>query len=365
MATSSKWLATGFRARYRFVVVSRATGYERYRMRGVKSRSLNLSFDNDTSVKESGSVDYVGRFNIRSDLLRVYLDAEFHDGSTATEALGTYLVNMPQRNVDGRVSKGTATLTGRLTELADSQFAYPITVPEKTDPVKYASDIIKGCGLDVVYESTDYRLGAARTYGTGSEDDNCKLDAVNDLLKLAGFRAAWTDGYGVVHLTKYHEPSEGAPVWEFVEGRNARFLSEVVEERDTSGIANVVRVTYSTQDKSFVGIARDDDPDSELSTVSQGREIVRTETLSDVPEKASDKEIQALADKKAKELLGTEQSIIHRVKLSTVWCPIRYGDTVRIDYPSAEVSGLFAVRTMSPTGEPGALMDVELRRFER
>lgn len=367
MATSDteRWLSKGFKSRLRFMVVSRSTGADLRLLRGIKPRTLQLSWNDDTSIKESGTVDYAGRFNIGSDLLRVHLDAEFHDGSTATSTLGTYIVSTPERTANGSASRGTLQMYGRLQELADSQFMMPVTVPASADPVEVAAGFIRGQGLECVFEQTDYRLGAERTYGVGGDGDDSILDAVNDLLKYAGFRSAWTDGYGVVHLTKYREPSKSAPVWEFIEGANARFLSEVTEERDTHGVANVVRVTYSTQEKSFVGIARDDDPDSEFSTLNQGRTICRTESLSDVPDESTDEQIQKLVDDKAKELLGTEQSVIHRITLSTVWCPIRYGETARIEYPSADINGLFSIRTMSPTGEPGVLMDVELRRYER
>lgn len=367
MATYSgtPWLAKGFTASFRFMVVSRSFGGETRRLRGIRPGSLQLSCNDSTSVKESGTVDYVGNADIGSDLLRVYLDAEFHDGTKESVALGTYLVNAPERTVDGRVSRGTLSLTGRLQELADAQFARPLTVKAGANPVEEAAHIVGMYGLRCAYEHTDYKTGAARTYGTGGNGDESVLDAVNDLLELAGFRSARTDAYGMVHFNKYVEPTDSIPVWYFEEGANARFLSEVTEERDMSGVANVVRVTYSTQDKSFVGIARDDDPKSAFSTVAQGREICRTETLSDVPEKATGKQIQQLADKKAAELLRTGQSVIHRITLSTVWCPIWYHQTARISYPSAGIDGVFAIRTINTTGSPGALMEVELRRFER
>ena len=361
----SPWLGSGFTSRFRFVVVSRSTGLELRRLHGIKPRSLQLSFNDSTSVKESGTVDYAGRVSVGSDLLRVYLDVDFHDGTTELVALGTYLVNAPERTADGAVSTGTMSLDGRLQELSDSQLIFPITLSEGSNPVAVAAALIRQRGLECVCDDTDYRVGGQRTYGVGGDGDESVLDAVNDLLGLAGFRSAWTDGYGVVHLTRYAEPSSSAPTWEFVEGAGARFMSEVTEERDAYGVANVVRVTYSSQSRSFAGVARDDDPDSEFSTVTQGREICRTETLSDVPENATDEQIDDLVKRKAMELLRTEQSVIHRVTLSSVWCPIRYGDTVRLDYPSAGISGLYSVRTMGPTGNPGALMDIELRRFER
>ena len=59
-----------------------------------------------------------------------------------------------------------------------------------------------------------------------------KLDAVNDLLDLAGYSSARTDEYGRVILEKYVEPGKRQPKWTFQEGANATFLTTMTDERD-------------------------------------------------------------------------------------------------------------------------------------
>lgn len=361
----SKWLGPGFLASYRFVRVSRKTGYEVGAVKGIKSKTLSICRDDDSDTKESGSVEYAGRLDFGSDYMRVYLDATFHDGSKETVPLGTFMVSCPSVTADGSVSSGTAELDGRLKAASEDQYEHPITVPAGANAVEEAAKVLRGCGLTVVTEASSYKLGSPRTYGSDSDETATKLEMANDLLALASFRDAWTDGNGVVHLTPINEPDATAPVWEFIEGRNARFLSQVVEERDISSVKNLVRVTYSTQEKSFVGIARDDDPKSEFSTVTLGRVISVTERLSDVPDDASDQQIQTMANEKAKELLTGAQSVARIVKLVSAHCPVWYGDTVRIDYASAGISGLFNVVSMSPSDPHGNMTELTLRRYER
>ena len=50
-----------------------------------------------TDVFEGASLEYRGSFDIGTDLIRVYPDATFEDGSNESCALGTFIVNSPQR----------------------------------------------------------------------------------------------------------------------------------------------------------------------------------------------------------------------------------------------------------------------------
>ncbi len=361
----SKWLRPGFLASYRFVRVSRKTGYEVGTVRGIKSKTLSISRDDDSDTKESGSVEYAGKLDFGSDFMRVYLDATYHDGSRETVPLGTFMVSCPSRNADGLVSGGTAELDGRLKAAAEAQYEHPITVSAGSNAVSKAAEVLRSCGLTVVAEASSYKLGAPRTYGADAREDATKLEMVNDLLSLASFRSAWTDGNGTVHLTPLKGPDETAPIWDFTEGVNARFLSQVTEERDISSVKNLVRVTYSTQKKSFVGIAKDESPNSEFSISNLGRVVSVTERLSDVPDDASDQQIQSLANARAREVLESTQSVPRIVKLTTAHCPVWYGDTVRIDYLSASISGAFKVVSMSSNDPHGNMTELTLRRYER
>lgn len=78
---------------------------------------------------------------------------------------------------------------------------------------------------------------------------------INDLLDLAGFRAAKTDPYGRIILRKYVNPMEAAPKWEFVEGASAKFESDMTDERDITDAANHVVVRYADETNVVVGEA--------------------------------------------------------------------------------------------------------------
>lgn len=358
-----RWLDP-FRTSIRVVRVSRATGEECGVVANVRpGGSITRNLDTDTY--ESAQLEYEGSWDVGADLVRVYLDATFYrTGETASEPLGTFLSDAPSRDVDGALASGTATLDGRLAELADDAFEDAHTVAAGADPVAAAAAIARGCGLEVVADPTAYRLAEARTYGLG--DDESKLSVVNDLLSLAGFSAARTDPMGRVLMRRYVEPADKAPAWAFEEGPLARFESEATDELDGSEVANVVLAIFETTDETVVGTAVDDDPASRWGVPALGRRKVARYRYDELPEGPTAQAREAAADAKAAEVLRTQQSAVHRVTLSGIYAPASCGDVVSVEYPSAGISGRFAVRTEDiDLSAAGCLTKYEVREFTR
>ena len=349
-----------FTATYRFMRVSRSTGYETAQLDGIKGGTLQLN--QDTATFESATLGTASYFDLGADLVRGYLDAEWEDGTAESVCLGTWLATIPGRSVDGVQETCTAYCDGRLQELQDDSFSAPVTVDAGENIVSTAAAIAQQAGLTVVYTPSDAVLGSAWTFGMqsqGEEDGGSKLDAVNSLLSLAGYSAASTDALGRVVMAPYVDPDRRTPVWTFEEGVNATFLSKAEEERDSRDVCNVVLAIYESDEQTTIGEAVDDDPMSPYSTVRLGRRKVAKYTY-------NDSATQAKADAKAAELLKTQQSTIRRVKLSHVHCPARVGDVVQVKWPSAGISGTYVVRTQTvDIGSAGCLTQSELRAFER
>lgn len=349
-----------FTATYRFMRVSRSTGYETAQLDGIKGGTLQLN--QDTATFESATLGTASYFDLGSDLVRCYLDAEWDDGTAESVCLGTWLATIPGRSVDGVQETCTAYCDGRLQELQDDSFSAPVTVDAGENIVSTAAAIAQQAGLTVVYTPSDATLGTAWTFGLesqGEEDGGSKLDAVNSLLSLAGYGSASTDTMGRVVMAPYVDPDRRTPVWTFEEGLNATFLSKAEEERDSRDVCNVVLAIYESDEQTTIGEAVDDDPMSPYSTVRLGRRKVAKYTY-------NDSATQAKADAKAAELLKTQQSTIRRVKLSHVRCPARVGDVVQVKWPSAGISGTYVVRTQTvDIGSAGCLTQSELRAFER
>ena len=348
-----------FRSSYRFVRVSRATGYELGQLDYI--REGNLSVNRDTATYESARAQTTSSADVGSDFVRCYLDASWEDGTTESVCLGTWLLSIPERTVTDASEECSAYLDGRLVELEEDGFSAGICLPAGTNMVAYAKGIAEGAGLEVVAEPSSATLGTPWAFGLGSEEDEdgTKLDAINALLQMAGFGSAKTDPYGRVVMAPNASPSTTEPAWVFAEGATATFLREAKEERDSRDVCNVVQAVYESEDGTTVGEAVDSDPASPYSTVTLGRRKFKRYTYHGTA-------TQAQADAKAQELLETQQSTIRRVTLRHVWCGARVGDVVEVRWPSAGISGRYVIRTQDiDLGSPGCLTTSELRAFER
>lgn len=347
-----------FHSEYRFMRVSRSSGAETARLAGFLDGG-SIERNADTQVKEKGSVTHSGPLDLGADLVRVYLDATgMYTGWSASVPLGTFLPSTTSRDVEGAVSTCKVDLTGRLGELAQDQFERPVSVPSGADPVAKAAEIARSAGLDVIADASPYRLSTAWTFGLDNKDGDSKLDAVNDLLEIAGFSSAATDPMGRVLMRSYAPPGEREPVHAFAEGKDARFLRTMTDERDVSRVANVVVVVYSDQESTVIGTAVDSDPRSPYSTTSMGRRIVARYEYSDAA-------TQRQADAKAAELLKTNQSVVRRVTFTHTYAPLTVGDVVSMDYATGGVRESLAIRTQAIDLGAGCTVKCEGRSYGR
>lgn len=353
-----------FAASYRFMRVNRKTGLDVERLRNIRNGG-SIERNQDTSY-ETGKIDYLGTLDLGSDLLRIYLDATFPDDTTVSEPLGTFVVSTPKRSTGYNSSE--ADLSGRLSEVAEDEFDAPRSLAAGSNAVGEAAKLLREVGLEVIADPSDFTLTTTwviGAIGNGESNYATRLKAVNALLDAAGFSSASCDPMGRVLLRRYVEPDKRAPAMVMEEGKWARFEDGGTEELDKSGVANVVHVDYSTSDESIRGTAIDSDPNSQYSTVTRGWRKSAKYTKSELPAGSTAAERQANANAEAATLLRTQQSAIHRLKVTHVYAPVGVSDAIEVRWPSAGIFGNFAIRKQTLTLVGGCPMKLEMRRFER
>ena len=116
-----------FKVAYRVMRVNRNTGLETGRLDWVISGG-SIERNQDTNICESGSLTVEGATDLGTDRLRIWADCTWHDGSTASVPLGTFLPNIPKRSVNGKESSSQLDLYGLLQEVDDDMFESPITI---------------------------------------------------------------------------------------------------------------------------------------------------------------------------------------------------------------------------------------------
>lgn len=367
----ARWSERFTNTSYRFMRVDRKTGLETAVLNAFRGGTVTRN--DDTRIKESAEFPMVGHVDFGSDLVRVYMRVEWMGGESEEVVLGTFLPVVPGRSIRSGYSTAKVRMYGRLQELLDDRFSSPYTVSKGEKAVDVARRVCEDCGLTVVSEPSDYAVTETRAYGIGvsqnnSEVDDTKLGMVNDLLDLAGFRAAFTDPMGRVVFEKYRDPGEIAPSWTFDEADpSVRLDPDIEEERDYTDAANHVVVIYGPDEDGEVvaSEAWDRDPESQLSTVRRGRTITRGYSYSNLPPGKTPQERQAYADKRAKTLLSTAQSVIWRLRLHHPYIPVRVNDTVGVVYGSGDIEGKFQVRAQTLTLGGGCAVDSEVRVFRR
>ena len=82
---------------------------------------------------------------------------------------------------------------------------------------------------------------------------------------------------------RYLEPAARPIDHAFSEGEDCRVLPDLTDEQDDFDAVNVVHVDFTVQGESVRGTASDDSPESEWSTVSTGRRIVKRYQYNDLP----------------------------------------------------------------------------------
>lgn len=367
---SEDW-ADGFvKTTYRYMRVSRKTGKETGRITCLKDGAVTRN--DDTRIKESAEATMLEDYDFGADFVRIYIEVETFAGKKLTDCLGTFLPVVPSRTVNGMIAKSTLKLYGRLQEFLDDKFGTPYTVAKGANAVAVVKKVCEDMGFEVIAESSDYTVSDSRYYGVGAKQNNSetgdtKLDMINDLLDLAGFRGIYTDRMGRVVLEKYRDLNSTAPTWSFVEGANARFERSVTDEWDYTSTANHVVVRYSSTEsnQAVVGEAWDNDPNSPLSTVSRGRTITSSYTYEELPPGKTDTAKKEYANTRAQSLLNTAQSTIHRITFTCAYTPLAINDAIYFSYPTGDLQGKFSIRTITLKLSGGCPTTIEARRYTR
>lgn len=342
------------RCSIRFMQVDRQT------MRDVKELDCFLEFggeieENDlTATKVAGTLPYIHLPDIGNDYLRVY--SVHTQGDEIQEVLhGTFICSAPSSEISRKVHRGNLDIYSRLEEVQDSGIKAPLSIPQNTVAVSYATSLVNKLGLPVSADISAARLTTPWNYRAGTSN----LEIVNDLLQFAGFASATVDAYGTIGFHAYTDPSSRAPSVIFRDDEpGCIFAPTVRHDLDYFSVPNVFVATMSNLETDMVATAINDDPASIYSTVSRGREIVATEELSDIE---SQQALQDFADRRLTELSSSVES----VEVTHRFIPYQMGDGVLLSYTEAgfEMSGVAVKRRLVLS--PNMLCTTRARRFIR
>jgi len=315
----------------------------------------NISRNLNAALKESGSLPVAGPLSLGDDLVRVYYVVEDDDGNEEKIALATMHAVAETVRYSSATATAALVLYSALLTLQDTSIDASLTIAAGAVAVSEAAKICTDLGLPVVASASSKQLGTDMSFDAGTP----YLAVVNELLAYAGYWSASVDGWGRVLMEPYQDPSERAPVWDFIAGANCIFLPDVEVGSDAFSVPNKYVLTCSNPDGApLIGSYTNTDPASPFSTVTRGRTITKSETVNDAVDVAD-------LNARAKARLITETASTETVSLQHAYAPVRVADAVSLNWAAHGLSMRGAIQSQDIALVPSALTKTTLKRIWR
>lgn len=307
-------------------------------------KSCTVSRDLSAETLGSASLDVTSL--IGECYIRIYLVVT-QNKITEKFPLGTFLVQTPSLDFDGRVQNATVD-------------AYTPLIELKENPPPIGFFIPKGQNIMTnAYNLTEDHLRAPVVRSTSSEtldrdfiaspDENW-MSFLTDLIHKAKYNYG-IDEMGRILFMPIQDTASLQPVWTYDDGNSSILYSDISMSRDMYGIPNVVEVTYTTNESNVHTIrVENKDISSPLSIPNRGREIIHRVSNPELGGDVSEIAYREYANRLLRELSSIECTVSY----THGYCPVRLGDCVLINYEKAGLTNIKAkVISQSITCEPG------------
>jgi len=303
----------------------------------------------DLDSETLGSASFSITEDIGECYIRTYLVTK-QDGVKDRIPIGTYLCQTPGRNFDGKI-----------TTIEVDAYTPLIELKEKNPPLGYS--VAGGRNiLDVASQLVKENTRAPIVYGRNSallhsnfvaDVDENWLDYIKALLLESNYELM-IDEYGRTLFAPIQSLNALRPKWTFDDSNSSILYPDITLERDLYGIPNVVEIVYSKDDHYLYSKATNDDPNSPVSTISRGREIMSRITDPELPGTPTQEIIDQYARTQLRELSSLEYTITY----THGYCPVTVGDCVRLNYKRAGLNNIKAkIVRQNITFEPGCSVE--------
>lgn len=280
-----------------------------------------------TGLRQSADIDCVDYPIAIEQWIRVYLDVR-QDGDAAHVALFTGLATSPDDEYDGNLRENSLECYSVLKPADDVYLLRGWYAPAGMMGGNVIKQLLSVIPAPVNVPDESPRL----TESIVAEDNETRLTMADRVLTAIGWRLR-IDGDGTVNV----EPKPTEPAVTFDPLENDAIETEITVSADWYSCPNV----YMAIADDMTGIARDDSPNSPLSTVNRGREVWM------VDESANLADTESIAQY-AQRRLQESQRIQKTAEYDRRYFPqITPGDIVRLRYPKQGLDGAFTVESQS------------------
>lgn len=334
------WKAS-MRQTFEYYVVDPGTWKDIRKLDNVKSCTINRDMDSDTL----GSATIEITESVGECYIRVYL-ITIQNGVRERHPLGTYLVQTPSSNFDGKVRAVSMDAYTPLLELKENRPPIGYYIPKDENIMDYAYRLVReNVRAPVVSAVCSEILNNNFVANT----DDTWFTFLKDLTAYAKYDFV-LDELGRILFSPKQETESLQPVWTFDDDDDSILYSDITVNHDLYDIPNVVEVVYSGSDGPYFTKAVNDDPNSPTSTVSRGRIITHRVTNPSLTGTPTPLQLDEYAEQTLKSLSTLEYTISY----THAYCPVRVDDCVRLNYSRAGLTDIKArVVSQSIKCEPG------------
>jgi hypothetical protein len=303
------------------------------------------TIERDSTASTLGSANISLAESLGECYVRIYL-ITIQNGIKEKHPLGTYLLQTPYSGFDGKAKTVTVDSYTPLMELKENVPPLGYSILKETNIMETAYKLVQNYARAPVVEPSCYEKLFDHFVAV---TDDTWLSFITDLISNAKYTFS-LDEMGRILFAPDQDTASLRPVWTYTDDNSSILYPELSLDHDLYGIPNVVEVIYSTNKAHYYSRIVNDDPNSPISTVSRGREIVHRVTDPDLIGNPTEKQI----DEYAKQLLRELSSLEYTVTYTHGYNGVRIGDCVRFNHERAELVNIKAkVIKQSIKCEPG------------
>lgn len=322
------WLSS-MQQTFEYYIVDPATWKDVKLLDNVKSCTINR--DNGAETLGSATIDVTE--SVGECYIRVYL-VTIQNGITERHPLGTFLVQTPSSSFNGKVRDISMDAYTPLLELKESPPPLGYSILKEDNIMQNAYMIAReNARAPVVSTGSDKTLN----YDFVANTDDTWLSFLIDLIANAKYEFS-LDELGRILFSPKQDTASLQPVWTYTDDNSSILYPDISMDHDMYGIPNVVEVVFSNGVDFYHARVVNDDPNSPISTVNRGREIIYRETNPKLAGDPSEYEINEYA----KQLLRDLSSIEYTLTYTHGYCPVRLNDCVRLNYSKAGITNVKA-----------------------
>lgn len=322
------WLSS-MQQTFEYYIVDPLTWKDVRMINNVKSSTINRDSDTETL----GSATFNVNESYGECYIRTYL-VTIQNGVKERHVLGTHLVQTPSFSFSGKIQDVSMDAYTPLMELK-----------ENPPPLGYSAlkdENIMDRAYQIVREQVRAPVVPAKNtrnlfYDFVANTDDTWLSYTRDLIANADYELA-LDDLGRILFAPKQELISLQPVWTYDDSNSSILYPDITLDHDLYGIPNVVEVVYSNGKDHYYSRVVNDDPNSPVSTVNRGREIIHRITDPNLIGYPTEGQIDEYAKKVLKEL----SSIEYKISYTHGYCPVRLGDCVRLNYERANLVNIKA-----------------------